>query len=289
MITPFDANGRLDEDSLRRLVDHLIVHDVHGIIAMGSTGEFFTMTMEERFRVMDIVSEQARGRVPVTFGCGDTATERTLMLAARAAKLNASAIMVQAAFYNPSFFNNGQVMMDHFAQISNCSKIPLMLYDGGGGLEIPFDIVRRLVLKYENIKYIKVTVPNPNKIGLYHQELGDRVSPLCGTDGLPLLMLANGAKGLSLGISNVLPKETSQLYEAYVAGDKDLARRIYYTKILPVINVALGSTTEFIQCFKQILVWQGVIATPTVRRPLLTLDPIRIEELRAVCNLTGVI
>ena len=289
MLTPFDADGRLDEKGLRGLVEHLIQCGVHGIIAMGSTGEFFTLTTEERFRLMDVVCEQAGGRVPVSFGCGDTSTERAITLIKRAVKAGASAAMVQAPFYNPGFFNNGQVMLEYFGELSDVSEIPLMLYDGGGGLEIPFDVVRRLAAKYENVKYIKVTVPNPGKVKLYSQELGDRVSPLCGTDGLPLLMLAAGARGLSLGISNVLPKETSRFYEAFTAGDKDQAREIYYTKLLPVINVALGSTSEFIQCFKQILVWQGVLTAPTVRKPLLPVDAVRIEELRAVCKFIGIV
>ena len=287
MVTPFDAEGKLDETSLRRLVDHLIGRGVHGIIATGSTGEFFTLDRNERYRLMDIVCEQARGRVPVTFGCGDTSTARVLDLIGRAERAGATAVLVQPAFYNPGFFNNGQVMLDYFRRLGDASGLPLMLYDGGGGMEIPFDVMRRLVMSTERVKYIKVTVPSPGKVKLIVQELGERVEPFCGNDGLPLLMLASGARGFSLGIGNALPGETSRFYQTYIEGNKEEARRIYYTRLLPTINVALGSTSEFIQCFKQILVWQGVIASPAVRQPLLPLDADRLAELKAVYEMIG--
>ncbi|HYF95265.1 MAG TPA: dihydrodipicolinate synthase family protein [Symbiobacteriaceae bacterium] len=288
MVTPMTESGELDEASIRNLVDFQIENGVHGILALGSTGEFFTLSDEERVRVMRIVADQAAGRVPVSFGTAASGTDQAVAMSRYADEVGAASIMVPPPYYTPLFFNTADGLFTHYATIAAKVRTPIMIYDGGGGVEVPMDVLRRLAQECENVKYLKVTVPNVPKVERINQEFGDRLVPFCGNDGLTMLELAAGARGMTIGIGNVLPRQTADIWNLYTKGDVAAARRIFYTQVIPVMSVSLASTAEFIQCFKQALVWMGVIKSPAVRSPLRPLTRARMEELRAALEIVHV-
>jgi len=289
MVTPFTTRGNLDKASSANLVEFLIENGTHGIIAMGSTGEFFSLTPEERKRLMEIVIEAAKGRVPVSFCCGHSGTDIAIDLVQYASKLGAAAILIPPPYYAPSFFATSKGLFAHFKAVAESVEIPIMLYDGGGGIEIPLDLMAKLATECRNVRYVKITTPSPTKVSEIKSFLSDKLVPFCGNDALTLLMLAYGAQGMILGVGNVLPRETSKVYEYFTGNRINEARELFYRKVLPMISIALSSSPEFIQCFKQSLTWQGVIASPTVRRPLQPLDERRKQELKAVLEIIGVL
>ena len=287
MVTPFTTKRDLDEASTVNLVEFLIKNGTHGIIAMGSTGEFFSLTPDERKRLMDIVIEAAKGTVPVSFCCGHSGTDIAIDLAQYASNLGTATILIPPPYYAPNFFATSKGLFAHFKAIAESVEIPIMLYDGGSGIEIPLDLMAKLVAECRNVRYVKITTPSPTKVSEIKALLSDKLVPFCGNDALTLLMLAYGAQGMTLGVGNVLPRETSKVYEYFTGNRINEARELFYRKVLPMISIALSSSPEFIQCFKQTLAWQGVIASPTVRRPLQPLDERRKQELKAVLKIIG--
>jgi dihydrodipicolinate synthase/N-acetylneuraminate lyase len=113
----------------------------------------------------------------------------------------------------------------------------------------------------DNITSIKISVPSPLKVKQLYEIFGEKVVVIGGMDALTLLMLSNGVQGLTLGVANVLPKEISFIYNAYQATKNDVpkANKLFHEKVLPLVNVALGVRTEYIQCFKYALVKLGII------------------------------
>lgn len=288
LVTPMKANGEIDEPGLRRLVNFQIENGVHGILALGSTGECFTMTDAERVRVMEVVADQVAGRVPVSFGAAATSADLVVEMCHHAEAVGAASVMVPPPYYTPLMYNTVEGIYQHYATIAAKTEVPIMIYDGGSGIEVPMDVLRRLAKTTDHIKYLKVTVPSVAKVEAVSRELGHVMSPFCGNDGLTMLELAAGAKGMTIGIGNVLPKETADLYNLYAKGEVEGARGLFYTKICPLMSVALASTAEFIQCFKQALVWMGIIESAHVRQPLQPMSAARMAELRSVLRIIGV-
>jgi len=288
IVTPFNSSGDVDEASTRKLIDFLISQGVHGILGLGTTGEFFLLSSSEREQFMRIVVEHVNKRVPVGFCCGHSGTEPAIKLSQFAEKVGADYVMINPPYY---FVPTRDSIKEHFKAIAQSIHIPVMVYDGGGNIEIPLDLLSEIIRASNNITSIKISIPSPLKVKQLYEIFGEKVVVLGGMDALTLLMLSNGAQGLTLGVANVLPKEISFIYNAYQAGKNDIpeANKLFHEKVLPLVNIALGVRTEYIQCFKYALVKLGIIKTDTARRPFLPLDKVRQAMLETVLHDTGIV
>jgi 4-hydroxy-tetrahydrodipicolinate synthase len=287
-VTPFGEDGSVDTGSLRRLIRHLVDGGVDGVIVLGSTGEFFSLADDEQEEVVRTAVEEVVGGVPVIAGVGASGTEAAARAAERAVKAGAAAVMVPPAYYAPSFFSSGASMEAHIVDVAQAAgPAEVMLYDGGGGIEIPLDVMARVVSAAPNVTAVKLTVPNPAKVGAIRAATGGRVRVLCGNDSLTLYELALGVDGVAIGVGNVVPADTTAVVRGYLEGDRDAARRRFYEHVLPVASIALCATQQFIQVFKLGLARMGIIASDRVRRPLLPLDDLRAEEALAAFRLAG--
>jgi 4-hydroxy-tetrahydrodipicolinate synthase len=283
--TPMTEGGALDYESAFALVDHVIGGGVDGIILLGSTGEFFSISEAERREFAERVIPYVGGRVPVGVCPGLAGTEITIELSRHAEQCGADYLLVPIPFY---FTNTLPGIVDFYARVANSVSIPVMPYDGGGGLSLDMEMWRRIVARADNITLAKITVPLPPKVKWLLEEFGGRVSPLGGSDQTILLALANGARGLTVAGANVVPKAFSEMCRLYLGGNRDEARRVYYTKISPMNVIAVPAHTEFIQCYKQALYWMGIIASPRTRGPMMPLDEPRKQELRAALEMMQV-
>lgn len=288
IVTPFNSFGDIDEASTRKLIDFLISQGVHGILGLGTTGEFFLLSSSERERFMMIVVDHVNKRVPVGFCCGHSGTEPAIKLSQSAEKLGADYVMITPPYY---FVTTRDGIKEHFKAIAQSIHIPVMIYDGGGNIEIPLDLMSEIIRASDNITSVKISVPSPLKVKQLYEIFGEKVVVIGGMDALTLLMLSNGVQGLTLGVANVLPKEISFIYNAYQTEKNDVpkANKLFHEKVLPLVNVALGVRTEYIQCFKYALVRLGIIKTDTVRRPFLALDKVRQAMLESVLRDTGIV
>jgi 4-hydroxy-tetrahydrodipicolinate synthase len=284
--TPMLDDGRLDYSSTGRLIEHVIAGGVHGILLLGSTGEFFSLSDEERREFIERAVALIGGRVAVGVCPGAPGTDHAIELARHAERCGADYLLVPIPFY---FANTLAGVVDFYTRIARSVTIPVMPYDGGGGNSLDMETWRRIVAAAPNISLAKITVPLPPKIKWLHDEFRGRVCAFGGSDQTILLALANGAPGLTVAGANVVPEPFVRMYELYRAGCKDEARRIYYQSIGPMNVIAVPAHTEFIQCYKQALYWMGIIDSPYARGPMMPLDEPRKIELRAALEMMGVV
>ena len=289
-VTPFSADGSLDLESLRSLLDHLVAGGVDGIVVLGSTGEFFSLLPEERARVVELAADHCRGRVPVIAGIGSSSTYEAVQMAHHAAASGVAAVMVPPPFYAPGFFNTAAGMREHLAAVAAASgDAEVMLYDGGGGIEIPIEVTEQLAKEHDNVTMVKLTVPAPPKIAAIQAATGGRLRVLCGNDALTLYELALGVDGVCIGVGNVVPNAVSETAHSYLAGNVEQARSRFYDSVLPVASVALAWTPKFVALFKYALARMGVIAADSVRLPLTPLDDKHRQEAEAALRRVGVL
>jgi 4-hydroxy-tetrahydrodipicolinate synthase len=283
--TPMSDGGALDYTSTYRLIDHVIRGGVHGIILLGSTGEFFALSERERKEFVERAMAHIDGRVAVGVCPGCSGTDVAVDLARHAEQCGADYLLVPIPFY---FSNTMAGIVDFYARVARSVSIRVMPYDGGGGYALDAETWRRIVGENPNISLAKITIPLPPKIKWLHEEFNGRLKAFGGNDQTVLLSLANGAAGLTVAGANVVPQAFVRVYDLYEAGKQDEARRLYYAAISPMNEIAVPSHTEFIQCYKQALYWMGIIDCPRTRGPMMPLDAARERELRAALAIMGV-
>lgn len=278
LLTPFTDDGELDERSLAALVEYVLAAGVDGIVGLGTTGEFFTLSLEEQARLMTVLADQVRGRVPLTFGIGSTATSVSIELARHAQELGAECVMLQPPYY---FAHASDAIDAHFLAVANAVDVPVMLYDGGGGIELSVERIDRLSRQAETIRYVKMSIPDPAKVAAMRAG-APGVEPLCGDENMLLMGLRHGAIGSTVGWGNVAPEAIAGIHRHYEHGDLDAARALQLRSVVPAVAVCITAKNAYIRCYKEILAAKGVIASPATRLPLTPLDPIRKDELLAV-------
>jgi 4-hydroxy-tetrahydrodipicolinate synthase len=283
--TPMREDGSLDFESTAALIEHVIQGGVHGIILLGSTGEFFSLSEKERREFTERAIERIDGRVAVGVCPGLPGSEITVEMSRHAEQCGADYLLVPVPFY---FANTTAGIVDFYSRVARAVAIPVMPYDGGGGYGLDAETWRAIIRANPNIRLAKITVPFPPKIKWLHEEFNGRVSAFGGSDQTILLALANGARGLTVAGANVVPEAFVRTFDLYRSGQRDAARRVYYEKISPMNAIAVPAHTEFIQCYKQALYWMGIIASPHTRSPMMPLDEARKEELRAALEIIEV-
>jgi 4-hydroxy-tetrahydrodipicolinate synthase len=277
LLTPFDEDGEIDERSLAALIEYVIGAGVDGIVGMGTTGEFFTLSLDEQARLMRLLAEQVRGRVPLTFGIGNSATSVSIDLARRAQELGADCVMLQPPYY----FDHASDAIDaHYLAVANAVDLPMMVYDGGAGIELSVERIHSLHQRAANIRYVKMSIPDPAKVGAMRRG-APGVEPLAGDENMLLMGLRHGAIGSTVGWGNVAPEAIAGIHRAYERGDLDAARALQLRSVVPAVAVCITAKNAYIRCYKEILAAKGVIASPTTRLPLTPLDPIRKDEVLA--------
>ncbi len=283
--TPMLEDGTLDYESAGRLIEHVIEGGVHGIILLGSTGEFFSLSERERREFVERAIGLIGGRVPVGVCPGMPGTATTIELARHSEKHGADYLLVPVPFY---FSNTMRGVIDFFTRVAQSVSIPVMPYDGGGGNSLDMETWREIVRANPSVTLAKITVPLPPKIKWLHEEFEGRVRAFGGSDQTILLALANGAVGLTVAGAAVVPSAFVEMFDLYCRGERDAARSVFYDKISPMNVIAVPAHTEFIQCYKQALYWMGIIDSPATRGPMMPLDEARKEELLAALRIMNV-
>ena len=224
MSTPFFEDETLNEEELRHQVDRLIGAGVHGIFALGINGENYAMDFAEKVRVMEIVIDQAKHRVPVYVGTGCVTTKETVALTRKAAELKADC----ASVVSPWFAANTQDgLYRHYKAVAEAAQIPVLIYNmpARTGVNVHYTTMQKLG-QIENIVGIKDSSGNFDNMQRY-LEIPDRnFSVLSGNDSLILPCLLCGGQGGISGISNVLPERMVAIYTQWEKGDLKEAWRV---------------------------------------------------------------
>lgn len=224
MSTPFFEDETLNEEELRHQVDRLIGAGVHGIFALGTNGENYAMDFAEKVRVMEIVIDQAKHRVPIYVGTGCVTTKETVALTRKAAELKADC----ASVVSPWFAANTQDgLYRYYKAVAEAAQIPVLIYNmpARTGVNVHYTTMQKLG-QIENIVGIKDSSGNFDNMQRY-LEIPDRnFSVLSGNDSLILPCLLCGGQGGISGISNVLPERMVAIYTQWEKGDLKEAWRV---------------------------------------------------------------
>jgi 4-hydroxy-tetrahydrodipicolinate synthase len=226
LVTPFRSDGRLDEETLTKLVEWQIESGVHFLVACGTTAETPTLTHEEWLRVIGIVAETAAGRVPVLAGCTHNSTLEAVARAGEAASVpGVSGLLTANPFYNKP---NQEGQYRHFRAIAEAVSCPVVLYNipsrTGANLE-PATILR-LAEDVPNIQGVKESSGNLQQIAELIHMLPPHFTVLSGDDIIALPVIALGGAGLISVASNEIPAEMARLVAAALDGDWATARAL---------------------------------------------------------------
>lgn len=236
MITPFDADGALNLPALANFTDWQIREGIHGLIPLGSTGEFLSLTEAEREAVARCVIETAAGRVPVLIGAGAEWTDDAVRAAQMAQKAGADGLMIIPPFYSTPTEDE---LYHHYATIGAATDLPIMVYNNPAtaNVDLTPPIVARLST-IPTVSYIKESTLEVTRIRDILELCGDQMTVFGGILGFESFV--EGAEGwVSVG-SNIMPRAFAELFTLTAdAQDYDAARALY-RQVLPVIRMVGG-------------------------------------------------
>lgn len=230
LVTPF-RDGAVDEKALRELVERQIAGGVTGLVPCGTTGESVTLSEEEHAKVVRVVVEQAKKRVPVVAGAGTVSTAHTIHLAELCKEAGADGLLLVCPYYN----RPTQAGLEaHFRAVLKSVPLPSILYNipGRTGVDMGVETLERLA-DVKAIVGIKEATGNVLRSEQILARCGDRFTVLSGDDALTLPVLSVGGRGVISVTANLLPKETSDVVKLWDAG-KIAEARALHLRLLPV-------------------------------------------------------
>ena len=229
MITPFNNDNTINEEKYREFIDFLIEGGVDGILAAGTTGESATLTLEEHQKVIDIMVDQANGRVTTIAGAGSNATSEALDLVNYSKDAGADVALVITPYYNKPQQSG---LYNHFKLLNDQCDMPIIAYNvpSRTGVDLSVDNIINLA-KLDNIVAIKEANPDLNKLAhvfsrLNSENLLDDFTVLSGNDSLTLPMISQGSKGVISVVANIMPNKTSTMVNNALNGNYDEARTL---------------------------------------------------------------
>jgi dihydrodipicolinate synthase/N-acetylneuraminate lyase len=265
-IVPLDAKGEIHESELRRYVDWLIAKGVHGLYPNGSTGEFTRFTVEERIRIMEIICDQVRGRVPVLAGAAEANVKETVRACEKYFEMGATAVAIVAPYY---YKLSPRAVYAYFKEIADNTPIDVTLYNipmFASPIDVP--TVKRLAEECPKVVGIKDSSGDiPNMIRMIQAVRPSRpdFSFLTGWDAALMPMLLIGCDGGTNASSGVVPELTRKLYDLTVSYRIDEARALQYD-IVTLFDAMLFSA-EFPDGFRTAVRLRG-FDTGVGRQPL---------------------
>lgn len=282
MVTPFRADGSLDERTLRNFVDWQIEQGTQGLIPLGSTGEFLSQTREERRQVAAIVVEQAKKRVPVIVGTAAEWTKEAVAFSREAEEIGADGVMVVPPFYSSP---TPDELFEHYRKIGEALTIPVMVYNNPftSNVDLKADLVARLS-RIDNVRYIKESSGDPHRTSRILDACGDRMTVFAGYH--PWEGFRIGAKGYVSVFANIAPALSRALYEETVNSNEFERGWAVYRKVLPLMDAIAGDL--YVGATKAAM---GLIGMPVgnPRPPRLPLPEALIPNLRTVLANLGLV
>ncbi|PWJ21864.1 dihydrodipicolinate synthase family protein [Jannaschia seohaensis] len=280
MVTAFDAEGRLDLDAQARFTDWQVREGIHGLIPLGSTGEFLSLTPEERRAVAKCVIDTVAGRVPVLIGAGAESTDEVIDNVAMAEELGADGTMIIPPFYSTPTWDE---LIHHYGRIGEAAKTPVMIYNNPATANV--DLTPPLVAelsKLPRIDYIKESTMDVTRIRDILDMSDGRMTVFGGIMGFESFV--EGAEGWVAVGSNIAPAKLARLF-TLTADDEDYAAaRALYREVLPVIRLVAGQ--RYVSGSKAALDMMGMpMGAP--RPPRLPLPEAELAEVRAALEAVG--
>ena len=272
LVTPFTEDGKqVDEQELRKLVNHCIDFGVSGLVPCGSTGEFVNMTTEEKKQVISTVIDEANDRVKVIAGTGASGTDEALEMTMFAKDAGADAAIIVTPYYlKPT----DRGIYEHYDIIASKVDMPIVLYNipQCTGLALPWQMVEDLA-QIPNIVAIKDSSGQLSFIGAVLEKVRNKINVLCGHDEVVTAALAAGASGAILASANFIPDIWVKIYNHIENSELVKARELQY-KVQKIARITVKSGAVGT---KEALNMMGIKVGP-VRLPLSVGGELTYEE-----------
>ena len=284
LVTPFN-NNRVDEDSLRELIDFQFNSGISGIVPCGTTGESPTLRDSEHKRIIEISVDTTNGRGLVIAGTGSNCTREAIEMTQFAEKSGASAALLVCPYYNKP---SQEGLFQHYKSIAKESSLPIMLYSipGRSVIEISVETQARLHEECPNICAMKEAGGDVTRVEEIRNALPSSYEVLSGDDALTLPFMNKGAVGVVSVASNIIPSQLASLVRAILDGKFDEAENIN-TECKTLFESLLGLDTNPIP-IKEAMALTGKI-TNEFRLPLVGLNKTAKADLISLLKNLGLI
>ena len=272
IVTPFTEDGKLDEESLRRITSYLLEKGVHGIMTTGGNGEGPHLLREERKAVTQIVVEVVKGQIPVIAGTAACSTMETILLTEDAVEVGADAAIVTPPFY---FTLPDNYLYEHYERLAASVDIPIIVYNNPlyTGNNLQPGLIARLA-DIDGIIGLKQSNADLGQLVEVIRLVGDKISVLTGIDSQFYPSLCAGSKGIFSTAACVVPQQMVDLFNAFEKGNHKAASAIHMK--LQDLNRFFEYDPGYVAPCKESLIMLGLPAGP-VRAPL----PHLTEQQRA--------
>ena len=282
--TPFLANGEVDYDKFREQIEYQIENGTDAIVVCGTTGEASCLSHEEHLECIKFCTEVVDHRIPVIAGTGSNCTETAIYLSQEAEKYGVDALLVVTPYYNKS---TQKGLIEHFTMVANSVKLPIILYNvpGRTGCNIMPQTAATLVETVDNIVGIKEASGNISQIAKLMSLCGDKIELYSGNDDQIVPILALGGIGVISVLSNVAPRKTHDICQAFFDNDPALAAKRQLDAI-PLCNALFCEVNPI--PVKKAMELQGR-DRGVLRRPLREMEPENAEVLKKAMEEYGVL
>lgn len=276
LVTPFKDDKSVDEDALRKFVEFQISEGIDFLVPCGTTGESPTLSDSEHRRVVEIVAEQARGRVPVIAGAGGNNTEHVIKLARECERIGVDGLLSVTPYYNKP---GQEGLYQHFKAIAASTSLPIILYNvpPRTNVNILPDTVVRLS-EISNIIGVKEASGDISQIAEIVNRVPDHFRVLSGDDSMTLPLIAVGGVGLISVASNEAPRNLTALTNACLDNNWDEARRLN-RELFPLMKANFIETSP--GPVKAALAMMGKIKE-VYRLPIVPVKPETKDRLRSI-------
>lgn len=280
LITPMNEDGEINWEGLKRNIEHFINENVTGIVVNGSTGEFVSLTKEERYQVTEVAVEQVNDRIPLVVGTAAETTADAIAFTKQAEAAGADASLLINSYYaHPK----DEEIYEHFKAVAESVSFPIMIYNNPftSGVDIGTETILKVARDVDNITHIKESSGDISKVRDVTRQGKGFLKTFCGADDLALESFLVGATGWISVAGNIAPGLVTDIYNSVKANDIEKAWELY-DKVLPLCNFIEGSG-KFVQIVKRAMDIQGLAGGPS-RKPRLPLTEEEDATLREMMN-----
>jgi len=282
MVTPLDESGeKINETALRKLTRMMTEAGVHGLFAVGSQGEFWALSAEEKRRVWEVVVDENAGKLPVYAGTAAITTREAVSLTKLAESVGVDAVSVLSPYF---LTPTDEELYGHYRRIADSTKLPVLLYGNPArtGVKLSARLVARLA-EIDNIVGIKDSSGDLQLSMEYMRSCPDDFALIMGRDSLIFAALMAGAKGAIAATGNVAPELSVQIYERFQAGDLEGAKKAQ-ADLFPLRMAFTWGTFPVV--IKEALDLMGIEGGPA-RGPVGSMSGDQRERLKALLKEMG--
>lgn len=284
VVTPF-KNGAVDYTKFAELVERQAREGSHGIVVTGTSGEPSSLTIDERAELTRVAVDTIAKRIPVVAATGSQSLSETIELTNRAEHSGADALLVVTPYYSKP---PQAGLADYFVEVGKRTDLPLLIYHipGRAAVSIRTDTLARIAERLPNLVGMKHAANDLELVTEVLTRLGADFRIFCGLEALSLPMLAVGAAGLMNAAGNIVPALVARMCEFVSNGDLASAQALHLQ--LFELNRSIFVDTNPIP-LKYMMSRMGLLATPELRLPLVTLDAERSAVLDGVLARAGLV